>query len=33
MISKDTPSKLAEIIRDTWPQQYWLKDFKKVNKK
>jgi|13_taG_2_1085334.scaffolds.fasta_scaffold05192_3 hypothetical protein len=32
MISSQTSSKLAEIIRDTWPQQYWLKDFKKVNK-
>ena len=25
MISSDTPSKLAEIIRDTWPQLFWLK--------
>jgi hypothetical protein len=25
MISKDTPSKLAEIIRDTWPQLFYLK--------
>ena len=25
MISKDTPYKLAEIIRDTWPQLFWLK--------
>ena len=32
MISSDTPIKLAEILRDTWPQQYWLKDFKTVNK-
>ncbi|ADO99570.1 hypothetical protein Syn33_214 [Prochlorococcus phage Syn33] len=32
MISKDTPSKLAEIIRDTWPQLYWLKDLKKETK-
>ena len=31
MISKDTPYKLAEIIRDTWPQLFWLKEFKKVN--
>jgi hypothetical protein len=32
MISPHTPTKLAEIIRDTWPQLYWLKDLKKVNK-
>jgi len=32
MISSQTPTKLAEIIRDTWPQLYWLKDLKKVNK-
>ena len=25
MINKDTPYKLAEIIRDTWPQLYYLK--------
>jgi len=25
MINEDTPYKLAEIIRDTWPQLYWLK--------
>jgi hypothetical protein len=25
MISKDTPSKLAEIIRDTWPQLFILR--------
>jgi hypothetical protein len=31
MIDKDTPYKLAEIIRDTWPQLYYLKEFKKVN--
>ena len=31
MITKDTPYKLAEIIRDTWPQLYYLKD-SKVNK-
>lgn len=24
MINKDTPYKLAEIIRDTWPQLYDL---------
>jgi len=29
MISKDTPYKLAEIIRDTWPQLFYLKEFKK----
>ena len=25
MISSTTPDKLAEIIRDTWPQLYYLK--------
>ena len=25
MIDDDTPYKLAEIIRDTWPQLYYLK--------
>ena len=25
MINEDTPYKLAEIIRDTWPQLYYLK--------
>ncbi len=25
MITKDTPPKLAEIIRDTWPQLYYLR--------
>jgi len=25
MISSDTPYKLAEIIRDTWPKLYWAK--------
>jgi len=25
MIHKDTPYKLAEIIRDTWPQLFYLK--------
>ena len=29
MIDDDTPHKLAEIIRDTWPQLYYLKDIKK----
>ena len=32
VINEDTPYKLAEIIRDTWPQLYYLKDIKKVNK-
>jgi len=32
MINKDTPPKLREIIMDTWPQLYWLKDQKKENK-
>jgi hypothetical protein len=32
MINKDAPYKLREIIMDTWPQLYWLKDIKKVNK-
>jgi hypothetical protein len=32
MIEENTPYKLREIIMDTWPQLYWLKDFKKVNK-
>jgi hypothetical protein len=32
MINKDTPPKLREIIMDTWPQLYWLKDFKKETK-
>ena len=29
MINEDTPSKLREIIMDTWPQLYWLKKTKK----
>ena len=29
MINDDTPYKLAEIIRDTWPNLYYLKDIKK----
>jgi hypothetical protein len=28
MINKETPPKLREIIMDTWPQLYWLKDSK-----
>ena len=31
MIQDNTPSKLREIIMDTWPQLHWLKDQKKVN--
>ena len=26
VITQHTPYKLAEIIRDTWPQLYYLKD-------
>ena len=29
MFEEDTPYKLKEIIMDTWPQLFWLKDFKK----
>ena len=29
MITSETPYKLAEIIRDTWPQLYYLKDARK----
>jgi hypothetical protein len=29
MINNDAPYKLREIIMDTWPQLFWLKDFKK----
>jgi glutaredoxin len=29
MISSDTPYKLAEIIRDTWPQLFILNNFQK----
>jgi len=32
MISSQTPYKLAEIIRDTWPQLYYLKENKNDNK-
>jgi hypothetical protein len=32
MIQDNTPSKLREIIMDTWPQLYWLKKDSKVNK-
>ena len=31
MITSETPYKLAEIIRDTWPQLYYLKDSKVNN--
>ena len=30
VITPNTPYKLAEIIRDTWPQLYYLKDSKMV---
>jgi len=26
MITSETPYKLAEIIQDTWPQLYYLKE-------
>jgi len=29
VIDDSTPYKMAEIIRDTWPQLYYLKDIKK----
>ena len=29
VINEDTPYKLGEIIRDTWPNLFWLKDKKK----
>jgi len=29
VISSNTPYKLAEIIQDTWPNLYYLKDIKK----
>ncbi|AXQ70486.1 hypothetical protein HOU04_gp087 [Synechococcus phage S-T4] len=32
MYNEQTPEKLREIIRDTWPQLYWLKKKKeKIN--
>ena len=31
MINEDTPYKLAEIIRDTWPQLYHLKPIANEN--
>jgi len=32
MINSETPYKIAEIIRDTWPQLYYLRDFKDARK-
>ena len=32
MISSDTPYKLAEMIRDTWPQLFILNNFQKDKK-
>ena len=32
MISSDTPYKLSEIIRDTWPQFFILNNFQKDKK-
>jgi glutaredoxin len=32
MISSDTPYKLSEIIRDTWPQLFLLNNFQKDKK-
>ena len=32
MISSDTPYKLAEIIRDTWPQLFLLNNFQNEKK-
>ena len=29
MINEDDPYKLQEIIMDTWPNLFWLKDIKK----
>jgi len=31
MINDNTPYKLAEIIRDTWPQLYYLKPIANEN--
>ena len=33
MISSETSYKEREIIMDTWPQLYWLKNAKKIDKK
>ena len=32
MINEDDPYKLKEIIMDTWPNLFWLKDIKKSSK-
>ena len=32
MISSETPYKIAEIIRDTWPQLYHLNNFQNLTK-
>ena len=32
MIEEDMPYKLKEIVMDTWPQLYWLKDQNKETK-
>ena len=31
MISSETPPKIAEIIRDTWPNLFYLKEVNKKN--
>jgi hypothetical protein len=31
MIDENTPHKLAEIIRDTWPNLYYLKEDNKID--
>ena len=31
MISSETPPKLAEIIRDTWPNLFYLKEVNNKN--
>ncbi len=33
MISSETSYKEREIIMDTWPQLFWLKKTKKIDKK
>jgi hypothetical protein len=33
MITSEMPYKLREIIMDTWPQLYWLKDAKDKDNK
>jgi len=32
MYDEQTPEKLREIIRDTWPQLFWLKEQKQKDK-